>query len=161
MKLYEIKSKYDALFELYNSTDDEAEREEILAQLNNAEESLDQKLESCCRYIRNLQSEIAAIDDEIERLKCRKLSRQKAEQRFSAYIGHILGCGNKWESTLFTLSWRRSEFVSIDNEQIVPAQYMRETISYDVDKELAKEKLKSGEVIPGLSLAVKNNLQMK
>lgn len=161
MKLYEIKSKYDALFELYNSTDDDTEREDILAQLSNAEESLDVKLDSCCRYLRNLQSDVDAIDAEIERLTARKSSTLKAERRFRDYVGHHLGNGNKWQNQLFSLTWRRSESVSVDNERMVPAQYMSETISYSVDKESAKEKLKSGEVIPGLSLLVKNNLQMK
>ncbi len=161
MKLYEIKSKYDALFELYNNTEDEAEREEILTQLSNAEESLDAKLESCCRYLRNLEANIDSIETELKRLKARQVSLEKASRRLKNYVGHNLGFDKTWRNDLFTLSWRRSESVSVDNERMVPAAYIRESLSYSIDKDLAKEKLKSGEIIPGLSLLVKKNLQLK
>jgi len=61
---------------------------------------------------------------------------------------------------LFKLSFRKSESVKIDNEELIPNIYVREELVSTVNKKELKQALKNGEV-PGCHIETKQNLQIK
>jgi hypothetical protein len=69
--------------------------------------------------------------------------------------------GEKWVKGVHSIGWRKSESVKVIDDILIPTAYMRETITYEADKQKIKTALKAGEIIPGTTLEIKNNIQIK
>ena len=69
--------------------------------------------------------------------------------------------GEQYKDSTCEIGWRKSIFVRIDDEKLIPKEYIIIKSTLTPDKITIKEKLKSGEEISGASLAEKNNLQIK
>jgi hypothetical protein len=82
-------------------------------------------------------------------------------RHFESYIAHCLGEGNKWGNGLFNISWRASESVNVTDLTEIPANYLREKLSYEPDKDLIKKDLSIGAEIPGVEIVKKMNIQIK
>jgi hypothetical protein len=161
MKLYQITQKYNELVDAYNQAETDEERAEVLVALNKIEDSKDEKLDACCKWLRELEVEEEAIAIEIARLQAKLYLADKKKTAFKTYIADCVGAGSKWENGLFRISWRRSEAVKVIDEMAIPAAYMTEHLSYQPDKKQIKEDLKAGATIPGAELEVRHNLIVK
>ena len=69
--------------------------------------------------------------------------------------------GEKFEdkNKRFKISWRKSEKVEITNEDVIPAEFVKQTISFD--KLAMKDAMKHGNVIDGVQLVETQSIQIK
>ncbi len=160
--------KYYSCFDLdtgeLTSTQEELEAsQKMLEDLQNrSDEILQWYLQD--RANRKARSEM--IESEIKRLSSQLSRESKAidrsehliERAFErVYEGKAMNIGT------FTLSYRKSEAVSITDENIIPSEYLK-TPEHQLpkpDKTLIKSELKDGKTIPGVTLEVRQNLQIK
>lgn len=161
MRLYEIVTDLETLFEAYNFTEDDTERQAIADKIAALEISQDEKLNGCCKWLQKLRAESKAINEEKNRLMVKQGIKDNEIRRFENYISRCLGEGNKWSNGLFKISWRSSESVQVTDPSLIPVNYLRENLSYEPDKVLIKKDLEIGAEIPGVELVKKQSIQIK
>ena len=67
----------------------------------------------------------------------------------------------KMDTSTNKISFRKSESVSVDDETLIPTDYIKVKETKSVDKTAVKKAIKAGEVIPGAHIEVKQNIQIK
>ena len=77
--IYEIAQGFYTLLNLIE--DESVEDEVILDAWNNQTESLADKIENCCKYIKNEEAEIAGFKEEEKRLKERRQAKENGVKR--------------------------------------------------------------------------------
>ena len=98
---------------------------------------------------------------EIDRIK-KVIDRHKnLQERLRGTLAQVLEVGKKYDLGLHQIAWRKSEAVEIDNEELLPKEYLKEKITYTPDKTAIKEAIKSGKEVQGAKLVKRNNLQIK
>lgn len=68
---------------------------------------------------------------------------------------------DKLETNLYKISYRKSESVEIINEEMIPQEFMKEKTTIAPDKTAIKEALKNWSEVPGATIKINNNLQIK
>lgn len=159
--LYAIQSDLFSLLNLLDKEPDPLRYELLLVEIAKLQIDKSVKLEGCCTYYNELRSEGVKIEAEIARLKSRLKSLERKEESFAEYLRGCLPNQETSHSTLYDISWRKSEAVEITDPSLIPPQYLREKITYEPDKAQAKLDLKMGAVIPGFQLVVRQNIQVK
>ena len=84
MKLYEISERYRVLQNL--SEEEDIDLEAVADTLSLVDAEFDEKADAIACIIKNLQSEIIAIDAEEKRLNERKKSKKTAMERMKEYL---------------------------------------------------------------------------
>lgn len=96
---------------------------------------------------------------EIERLRVRQSSAERATARLEDYVLRILRQrGQPLKGHHITFSIRRSESLVIVNPELVPDCWKRTTVSVDIPKDPLKRALKAGENIPGVIIQTNEHL---
>jgi hypothetical protein len=97
---------------------------------------------------------------EIERLRARQQSAQKAAERLEEYILRLLRAreGRPLKGRNITFSARQSEAVIIDDPQLIPDQWKKLTVTVDIPKIPIREAIKGGTIVPGAHIEVRDNL---
>ena len=121
------------------------------------------KVNSYCQIIRELDGDNAAIKAEIERLKTRIEHNTSSINRMKqALDGFMAVSGKKKEKTpFFSVSYRKSQSVDIINEADIPQEYIKVKTETAPDKVAIKAALKAGEAIPGCQLKESESIQIK
>jgi hypothetical protein len=111
----------------------------------------------------SLEAVQANAKTEIERLRVRAQSAEKAAKRLEDYVLHILRRrdGKPLRGRNVTLSVRHSEALIIDDPQLAPEQWKKLTVSVDIPKIPIREAIKSGTIVPGAHLEQHENLVRK
>jgi len=165
MSLYEIDSQLESIMtRLFESADENGEIDQsILEELNQMQQARDQKLENIGAYIKNLQAEADAIDNEIDCLKYRLTRKQKRIEWLKSYVASdLLAHGQtKFDAPRVVFSFRKSSAVKILDESKIPRKYFKKTVEYKVDKTEIKELLNLGHRVRGAELEQRQNLQVK
>ena len=155
MKIYEIDQQIERM--IAEAVDPET------GELNLDYEALDAlqmeraaKVENLALYIKNRTATAAALDAEIKALTARKEAAQGDADRCKDYLGYVLQ-GQKFETPRVAVSFRRSQKVDlapgwIDWAKDNRADLLRQK-EPEADKVAIGKLLKSGEQIPGASLA--------
>lgn len=161
MKMYEIAQeveKIDFLLENEQITDMQA-----LELMENIEKILNEKSSGIIGYIKNKESNIDSLDNEIKRLQELKRIEKNKIDNFKKYIlnGMIKSKYEKIESTLGKISIRKSESVEIIDSMKLENQYLREKISYEPDKIKIKDDIKNGCIVEGAVIKTNYSLQIK
>ena len=164
--LYEIdRSIEDILDRMFSEVDEETGEvsEDVLEELEQMQIARVEKLGNIGAYIKNLESDVAAIKAERDNLKKRMDAKQRKAERLRDYVStSLLANGEtKMETARVKFSFRSSERVEIRDEEKIPKQYLKETISYSPDKESIKKALKAGEEVAGCEIVQNQNLQIK
>ncbi len=159
--LYDIQATLLPLIKRLEGTTDPLEYELIMIEIDKLELDKTQKLNGCCAYVKHLRVEIEAIANEVIKLQKRMSKVQNQESRLLDYMRMCLPLNQDFKSTVHSVSWRKSEAVEITDASKIPVQYMRQKMSYEPDKETAKQDMKMGAVIPGMQLVNRNNLVIK
>lgn len=161
MKLYEIKNEYLELLEKFREAEDEQELAEIAEKLGELKDTLEIKLDNCARVYRSLIGESEIYEQEANRLRGKANVFKNRAERLKDYIALILQPGNKAKTELFEFSWRKSQAVEIDREDLIPDAYKRTTVVTEPNKIVLKQDLQCGADIPGVRLVERYNLQIK
>lgn len=153
MKLYEIDK---AIESLVNS-----ETGEIMdfAMFENLQMSREQKIENIALWIKNLLSDADELKKEKAAFAEREKSAKNKAESLKRYLSDIL-CGQTFQTTKTKITFRKSESISVTDIYAVPDEWYKEVIP-DVDAMRAKKAIKAGEVIPGIEIVEKQNIQIK
>jgi len=160
IKLYEITDQYAALAGFEIDTDDDMAAFTQLAKELDA--TFEDKAENICKLIRNFEGEVESFKAEKARMAKKQAALENKIDALKGYLGwnleQIAVVGEKRKAGDFTISIQRNpESVVIDNAEIIPRQFMKET----PDISAIKTALKAGAVIEGASLIATASLRIK
>ncbi len=151
MTLYEMSEAARQLYDLLESGEiDEQTVTDTMESIGASE-----KLESYIHVQRQIESEIAAFDAEIDRMTERKNSLKKQVDRLkAAQVEFMLATGQKSAAAgTFKLTIRENKAVDVIDEAVIPPEYM--TIVPETrkpDKKAMLAALKNGEQICGAAI---------
>lgn len=167
--LYEINSIIDELLQSDAQREDstiDGETGEIVSveeMLDNLEIDQKVKFDNLGCWIKNLIADIDALKTEETKLAERRKAKENQAERLKNYLAMNLQMAGyqKFETPRCLLSFRKSKQVEIAEGTILPAEYVTTKITESPNKKALKEALESGEVIDGVSIVDKSNIQIK
>ena len=162
MNLYELQQEQLELNALLEENGGEL-TPEIEERLMIHDCDVQQKMESYCKAIKCYENDIAAFKSEIERLKARKESAEKAIERMKDAMTNAMETFGlkKLEAGTFKIGTRKSQSVEILDEDAISSEYKREKITYSVDKVAIKNAIESGVEVEGAKLNENTNITIK
>lgn len=127
------------------------------------EEALEAKVVNYGWATKFLQADTDIISAEIKRLQEKKKAKEKTIERLkeTAAQAMMLFGKTKIDTPTLTVSLRKSESVVVENESLLPLEYLVEKVTVSADKAAIKQALKSGIELEGASIQEKQNLQLK
>ena len=158
MNLYNIKSEYLAIAQ-------ELAEGELTPELEQAlmitEANLQEKAINYGYVIKNFESEVDIIDEEIKRLNALKKARVNAVEKLKTNISDAMQLFGILEvkAPTFKMNFRKSESVEIYDG--LSQEYLTEKISYQPDKIAIKNAIKEGKIVNGAALVTNFNLQIR
>ena len=117
------------------------------------------KLEGVALWIKNLDSDAAAIRAEREALEKRQKAAENKAASLRIWLANALS-GQKFSTARVAISYRKSVSTEVDSD-IAPKKWCKKKITYTPDKTAIKEALLSGMKIKGCRLVEKQNIQIK
>ena len=154
--LYELTGQF---LDIYNMDLDDETKQDTLDSID-WNEDYENKVEGYIKVIKNLDADIEARKNEIDRLKKlndadkAKKDRMKAKLEESMELtGH-----DRVDTTLFKVSFRRSKAVEVDMV-LLPDEYKK--VEYKADKMVLKRLLTGGQEIAGATLVENKNLSIR
>ena len=157
MNLYELSADLIALNDIESVEDVEIIREII-------EQQIQAKSTGIIAVVRNLESNIAAIDTEIKRLQELKKKKQNNISRLKEYTKECMEIRGvkKLETSLGNISIRKTPpSVNVLDENLIPLEYIETKQVMSIDKKLILGDLKDGLVIPGVEIKQGTSLTIK
>ena len=150
--LYELKNEFNTLWEILE--DELADDETISGAWEVAQEDLADKLENCCKYIKNCEAEIAGLKAEEERLNARRKDKENAVKRLKDLMKQaMLAAGEKKiQCGTFTTSVQNNAPSVVLDEQYmenIPEEYL--VHKTDINRRQMLEDLKAGKDLEGLA----------
>lgn len=157
MTLFEIdKAIQDFEFEVDEETG-EILNPNALEELEMARE---QKIENVGLYIKNLEAEADAVENQEKVFADRKKRIRKKIEGLKGFLGYALQ-GEPFKTDKVVMSFRKSESVHITDEYLIPDEYKTFTVVKKPDKTVIKKALKDGKEIMGCELVEKRNISIK
>jgi molecular chaperone GrpE (heat shock protein) len=157
--LYHIASEYLAIADQLEESGGEItpDIEQALA-INR--EQLQEKAGNYALVIKDFEHKNAAVDEAITELK---KSRQKAMESLKNRLKSAMELYGveRIESDFVKLSFRKSEAVEIESEDLIPPIFKEQVVTEKIDKTAIKAALKGGTEVPGARLDKRQNLQIK
>lgn len=162
LNIYQIEKEYLELANQLIESGGECSPE-LELQLTINQEQLEQKARGYGFVVKQMESDVSIIDAEIKRLGELKKARLKTIERLETTVSQAMQLYqiNRLETPTLKISFRKSESVEIDDESAISFAYLKEKISYTIDKAMIKEAIKKGEVVAGARLQVNQNIQIK
>ena len=119
----------------------------------------DTKIENIALWIKNLNADAEAYKKEKDSFYSKEKAAKNKADRLKAYLESML-MGEKFKSTKVTISYRKSESLQIEPGADIADIYLKPQ-EPQVDKIALKEAIKGGAYMDGVTLVVKNNMQIK
>lgn len=158
MNLYNIKQEYLAIAQelIEGELTPELEQSLIITEAN-----LQEKAINYGYVIKNFESEVYIIDEEIKRLNALKKARVNAVDKLKTNISDAMQLFGILEvkAPTFKMNFRKSESVEI--YECLSQEYITEKISYQPDKIAIKNAIKEGKTVNGAGIIINYNLQIK
>lgn len=152
MNLYEINREILACIDY--------ETGEILdeGRLNSLEIEREKKIENVALWIKNLESEAAALKKEKDSFTQREKSTKNRIESLKKYLENALQ-GQKFQTTKCAISFRTSTTLEMSEKAEIPEEFRK--YSFDLDKTKMKEALKNGANYKGFWLQKNQKIQIK
>ena len=147
MNLYELSSDLVALNDIESVEDLEVIKGIIIQEIQN-------KSTGIVAVVRNLESNIAAIDTEIKRLQELKRLKQNNITRLKEYTKECMNIQGikKLETSLGNISIRKTPAsVKILDETKIPLEYLNVKQVTSIDKKTLLDDLKDGLILEGIA----------
>ena len=112
----------------------------------------------------NRQADNAGLQNEIARLQARIDRNNKKIQRVEKIVDYNFKENYNWKPThygSFTVSYRKSKATIIENEDLIPVEFIKEKITHSVDKTAIKKIIETGAVVPWAKIEERLNLSIK
>lgn len=154
--LYELTGIYQQIYDM--DMDDET-KQDTLESIDWTED-YENKVENYIKVMKNLDADIEARKNEIDRLKkLNDADKSKKERMKNDLATSMELTGHeKVDTTLFKVSFRKSEAVEVD-DLLLPEAY--KVATWKADKKRLKEDLKNGLEILGAELVERKNLNIR
>lgn len=159
--IYQIQQDYLSITnELIENWGELSPELETSLAINKAE--LQQKAVAYIYVTKSLETDVDAIDAEIERLRALKQSRVKTIEKLKETVKAAMELYEIEEIKTATLkiNFRKSESIECEAEQLLD-YYCTFKTTRTPNKALIKEAIKNGEQVVGASLKVNRNIQIK
>lgn len=151
--LYELTNDVQKLWDLMEEgiLDDEM----LIGAMETSQEELNIKLENYCKFIRNLESDIAGLKEEEKRLASKRKTMENTIERTKAAMQQAMTVAGekKIKGSLFSLTIQNnppSVVMDVNHIEDVPEEYL---IYQDpkVDRKKIAEDIKAGKDLEGLA----------
>lgn len=154
--LYELTGIYQQIYDM--DMDDET-KQDTLESIDWTED-YENKVEGYIKVIKNLDADIEARKNEIDRLKKLNDADKSKKERMKTDLATSMELTGheKVDTTLFKVSFRKSEAVEVD-DLLLPEAY--KVATWKADKKRLKEDLKNGLEILGAELVERKNLNIR
>lgn len=150
-------SLYDLQMEILECVDENGELLDIekFEQLNMA---IEKKIEGLCLWVKNLDAEAAAIKEEEDALKDRRVRKENKAKSIRNYIQDFLK-GSKFETPKVAISYRKSQSLEVLENAVIPDEYLE--FKTKVKTAELKKAVKGGLELEGVYLLEKSNMSIK
>lgn len=160
--LYQIEQEYMILAdEIINNEGELTPELEDRLMIN--QDQLEAKGKGYGYIIKDIESEIDAIDVELKRLAALKKQRTNAVDKLKTSLSEAMQLFDISELKTPTLkiNFRKSESVDISDLNLLELEYKKVTITETADKTAIKDAIKNGIQVTGAVLKTNLNLQIK
>lgn len=170
MNLYEINQKLIDTIESQCDleTGELLEGANLEEAVNEIQMEVRDKVENIGAFIKNLESDIVAFDNEISTLTKRKKQKEKTKEFLKNYLkGFLLNQNiDKFESPRVKIGFRKSKTVNVLDIRKVPRVFIKEKeviVEESVDKNMVKAYLKEHKdaTVAGVELVENKNINIK
>lgn len=162
MTLYNMTMEAQQLYDaLVDAELEPQEREQVITDTM-AAMGADDKLESYCQIVRQMEAEQAVFAQEIDRLNGEKRRRSNGIDRMKDVMlsyYEATGAERPIEAGTFRVSKRKSDRVVITDEALVPDAWWK--VKREPDKTAMKKEMKAGTEIPGAALEDTWSIQIR
>ena len=157
--LYEIGLEYQRIMAKIQEQGGEVLPEDEEA-LDAVEGSKAEKYEAYCKMIMQLKSDAQVFKAEKDRFADKQRSAERTADKLKERLAYSMQSAGeeKYKTQLFTLSFRKSESVEVD-ETLLPDEYKK--VEYSPDKTKIKEALKQGIDVTGATIVTNQSLQIR
>lgn len=128
--------------------------------LEELEIARNEKIENIGLWIKNLKADSTAINSEVTSLNDRKKAIDKKIDNLTKYLANALK-GEKFETPKVSITHRKSKSVEVVTEEMIPDKWFDFKTEKKLNKKACREAIENGEVIDGVTLMTKDNLQIK
>lgn len=157
MNLYEMTTAASEMYELLCSgeIDEEVFNDTLQAM------GTDEKVENCCKVIRQLEADATAYEKEEKRFKDKKTTAKNGVARLKKSILSFLQAADKKKinAGLFTVSKQKSSAVKILDENLIPDEFFK--VSLEPMKSEIKKAIDSGEKVAGAIIVENESVRIK
>ena len=159
--LYNINQELLNCITIEDGTTINTETGEVIdvAALEALELERSEKIRNIALWIKNLKSDVTALDAEEKAFKARKDAAKRKAEQLSGYLASVLN-GEKVTGTDFAISWRKSTAVNVLDDKAIPQTFLIPQPP-KVDKTGISKALKSGETVSGAELIERQNMTIK
>lgn len=160
-ELYETSEairQIDYLFE--NEEIDESTYNDTLEMILS---TVDENIDNLYNYYVELEAGIKSCEEYVKTYSELKNKKLKKQERLKEFMKNIMQRMNKdsLKGNIVTVAKRKSSFVDIKDETLIPSQYKKEKVEISIDKKSLSKVLKEGTEIPGVSLGIRENINFK
>ena len=162
MKLYEIDKNLRELWNKIAMQEGELSEEDVLA-LENLELAKTEKVKGYGVIAREIMSNINEVKEEIDRLKKIEKRLQSKADWLMSNLSRFMQDNqmNEYKSLEVNISFRSSKQLHIEDEMLVPREWLREEVIVKPDKNAIKTYIENGGKVEGCEIISKQNIQIK
>ena len=156
--LYELTTQAAALYDLLQAEEiDEQTFNDTLEAMGAAD-----KVESYCKIIKQLASDVEMFKTEAERLTYRKRTVENAVERMkNALLAYLQTTGqDKVKAGSFSVYTAKTKSVFITDEKAIPCKYLIEQPP-TIDKKRIKAALDAGEEVGGAAIVINTGVRIR
>lgn len=164
MNLYTLSTELELLqAELLNEDNSEDQIKLIEERIIELLDKQENKYENILKLRANKLAQAKMLQDEIERLQKKLKPLNNTVERLENYLDESLRLNGiqTLEVWTFSLSYRTSESVEIENEWLLPAEFVKIKETRSPDKIAIKKAIKDGQQVTGATVKTNLNLQIK
>lgn len=157
MNLYELSQNYLAVQDM------DLEPETLKDTLDSIEEAFEDKAENIAKWIRNLESDKKAFEEEEKRFKEKKQAADNRIKSLKLYLedNMRLTGKTKFKAGFFSFAIQNNPpSVEVFDEALLPERFLIEQPP-KIDRAGIKELLKAGEEVPGAELKQTEGLRIR
>ena len=162
MKFEDIQSEIDNILELDGAELTDEQKQAVDEYLDALALQEADAVDGLCRYIRHLAAEAKAQREEARRLAASAASKENSLNYLKA--GLLVSMRRrgieKVKGNAYKASIRKTPVVQIDDEDALPDEYKRTTVTVAPDKIAIRDALKIGATVPGARMATSETLQV-
>ena len=158
MTLYEMTTAANALYEMLCNNEIDAQTITDTLEAMGAEE----KLESYCKVIRQLEADAEALKAEKARIADKQKTVENSVARMKLAVSEFLKAKGvqKEDAGIFKVALSTSKAVEITDPTAIPEEFIKPA-KVEFDKSAIRKVLMSGEIVPGTELKINEGVQIK